>query len=477
MTHLRNTGLVALLFAASSLSAQKANIWYFGEKAGIDFNSGTATPLLNGDMIAFEGCSSICDENGQLRFYTNGGPVDPWPYDFGAVWGADHEVMPNGDLVSAGGCNSSSQGSLIVQDPGNEDHYYLFTVDCSEHQHTGGFRYSEVNMALNNGLGDVTTAGTPLLAGVRESLVGIRHSNGTDVWVLVHGGINNDTYYSFLVGASGISGPDSSVIGPVGTSSGGQMSANLSGTKLHHAESGNSSLYDFDPATGQLSNYTDLQSTAPVFGCAFAPGGRYLYVGQRLWNGHVFQYDLLAPDIQASEQSIGQVLALQTGMQLAPDGKIYIAQGGRDHLGVIHHPDSAGVTADVEVLGFYLGGRESRYSLPNFVNDLLLPSTVGIHEALPLSGTNARGSHDNLRVYPNPANDRVNLVIDARAFGKTGVIEVFDVTGKLVHSEQVASLMALQPLELSSIQQEGLYLVMLRVDGHTPRSARVVLKR
>lgn len=475
ITHMRTLLLATPFILATPAVAQKANIWYFGYEAGIDFNSGTAVPLLNGEMISFEGCSSICDDNGELLFYTNGGPVIPSIYDFGAVWNASHDVMPNGDLVSAGGCNSSTQGSLIVQDPGNDDQYYLFTVDCLENQFAGGLRYSKVNMTLNGGLGDVTTPGMPLLTGVREALLGIRHSNGTDVWVVVHGGINNDSYYSFLVTASGIAGPDTTVIGPGSNFSGGQMSTNLLGTKVHHAAGSSSSLFDFDPATGVLSNYTNLQSTSSVIGCAFAPGGRYLYVCEQQWAGDVFQYDLLATDISASEQSIAQVLAVQGGMQLAPDGKIYIAQGGRDYLGVINNPDSAGISANHQLQGLYLGGRESRHALPNFVNDLLAPSTVGINDAFPR--TNDSGSGDNLGIYPNPANERVHIVCGTGLFGERGVIEVFDATGKRVHAEQVASLGALQQLDVLSTWNEGLYLVMVRVEGQKPRSARVVVRR
>ena len=64
-----------------------------------------------------------------------------------------------------------------------------------------------------------------------------------------------------------------------------------------------------------------------------------------------------------------------------------------------------------------------------------------------------------------------------RTYLASAVIEVFDGPGKLVHAEQVVSLMALQPLELASIQQKSLYLVMLRVEGQAPRSARMVVRK
>jgi hypothetical protein len=101
---------------------------------------------------------------------------------------------------------------------------------------------------------------------------------------------------------------------------------------------------------------------------------------------------------------------------------------------------------------------------------------TGIGDVPPLE-EDAEGSADDLRVYPNPANDLVNIVCGAGLFGERAVVEVFDVTGKLVYAEQVASLMALQPVGISAEMKEGLYLLMVRVEGQEPRSARVVVRR
>jgi hypothetical protein len=101
---------------------------------------------------------------------------------------------------------------------------------------------------------------------------------------------------------------------------------------------------------------------------------------------------------------------------------------------------------------------------------------TGLGDVPPLD-ERAGGKGDNLRIYPNPSSDRVNIICDADLFGKRGLIEVFDVTGKRVHAEQVPSLNALQQLDLSSEWKEGLYLLMLRVEGQAPRSARMLVKR
>ena len=89
----------------------------------------------------------------------------------------------------------------------------------------------------------------------------------------------------------------------------------------------------------------------------------------------------------------------------------------------------------------------------------------------------ANGSGDDLRVYPNPANELLNIVADPSLFGQRAVIEVFDATGSRVYTEQVTNFSALQPLDLSQDWKEGLYLVMVRVEGRAPKAARVVVKR
>src|ERR1700749_3478508 len=86
--------LLLLFFIHTKICGQKqANIWYFGNQAGLDFNSGIPTPLLNGQTyfpsccMWNEGTSSICDSSGAFLFYTNGVKV----------WNRLQQVMANGN--------------------------------------------------------------------------------------------------------------------------------------------------------------------------------------------------------------------------------------------------------------------------------------------------------------------------------------------------------------------------------------------
>ncbi len=76
-----------IIISQNYLFAQKeANFWYFGDYAGIDFNSGQAVAITDGAMTVMEGCASMSDSTGALLFYSGGG----------TVWNKNHVAMPNG---------------------------------------------------------------------------------------------------------------------------------------------------------------------------------------------------------------------------------------------------------------------------------------------------------------------------------------------------------------------------------------------
>ena len=67
-----------------------ANTWYFGFKAGLDFNQASADSLpkvlTNGAMDAPAGSGVMSDKDGKIIFYSNGE----------TVWNGDGTVMTNG---------------------------------------------------------------------------------------------------------------------------------------------------------------------------------------------------------------------------------------------------------------------------------------------------------------------------------------------------------------------------------------------
>ena len=64
---------ILFLCFAVSYSQQQASNWYFGENAGIQFDSnGGVSAIDGGRLFTKEGCSSISDDDGNLLFYTDG---------------------------------------------------------------------------------------------------------------------------------------------------------------------------------------------------------------------------------------------------------------------------------------------------------------------------------------------------------------------------------------------------------------------
>jgi hypothetical protein len=57
-------------------------------------------------------------------------------------------------------------------------------------------------------------------------------------------------------------------------------------------------------------------------------------------------------------------------MQLAPDGKMYVARNGGAYLAVVNDPDSVGLACNFTDDGFSMSGGFSSYGLPNFPEQL-----------------------------------------------------------------------------------------------------------
>src|SRR5687768_10520011 len=132
--------LAVFFFALSfQVFSQDAKIWYFGQFAGVSFNTNQPTALGNGAMYAEEGCATITDSLGNLLLYTDGI----------TVYNRLHSSMLNGTGLASH--PSSSQGALIVPLPGSATIFYIFTTEV---QPLGKFHYTIVDLSLNGGLGD-----------------------------------------------------------------------------------------------------------------------------------------------------------------------------------------------------------------------------------------------------------------------------------------------------------------------------------
>lgn len=394
-------------------SQKESANWYFGNFAGLDFNTGTPVPLRDGKLITKEGCMSISDVNGNLLFYSDGI----------TVWDRRHEVMPNGYGLL--GHVSSTESALVVPKPGSRLLYYIFTIDrpsyfLSPEDPIDGVNFTEIDMSLNNGYGDVvvSTKNTHLVTydvndseqsefKSSEKISAVTHSNGSFVWVVTQF-VNK--FYAFKVDYNGVDkSPVISSIkekvdvlindGDINISAigymkiapnGGRIAIAHSSTSLGSPRSGRKAsgkvlLYNFDNSTGSVSNEKLVLNNNYPYGVEFSPNSKLLYItvnefdnNDRFIRSFLNQYNLESSNIRNSLKVINTSNNVAGALQLALDAKIYRAgyqlfKKGFD-ISVINSPNKIGLSCNYAHNSVNLGGPDTQIGLPVFVQSIFLAS-------------------------------------------------------------------------------------------------------
>ncbi|MCF6171936.1 MAG: PKD domain-containing protein, partial [Bacteroidales bacterium] len=388
-----NTLLILLfIFTGLVVNAQnQANIWYWGENCGLDFNSGI--PANTNEILLARGRqnSIMCDTAGDflLSFHVK------------RAVNLEDRIMPNGfDFI---GDSRATLGALIVQKPGSDHLYYLFTVDFDDWTYpTIGMHYSIVDMNLDGGLGDVTSEKNIKLNdawSASNKLLAVRHENGEDVWILTRNFKTDQYYAAFLLTASGLE--TQAVLSPVpwrnDNNCTGSMKVSLNKKYLVASYEKNETTNDFEQSidlckfnasTGNIdllytisknpNSWTNQYAPRAV---EFSPDSKLLYVTYA--NHHMegtpmelYQYDMqyIEDSLQFKESEIFIARGPTQGLQLARDGKIYCTVpkfGTHDYLSVIHEPWKRGTACNYEANAIYLDGGKTHQYLPNMLLDYL----------------------------------------------------------------------------------------------------------
>lgn len=413
-----------------TFAQREANNWYFGYNAGIHFNDDGSVSVLGGSrMRTSEGCSSMSDADGNLVLYSDGRNV----------WDRNSVLMPNGNYLGGTGLlgdPSSSQSCIVLPKKDNPNIYYVFTVDEPHHQnaavypaqftgtyeegnsnqtipdaddgYNNGLNYSVVDLSVagtNGSVGDVVTRNVQLYTydptdteqakyKCSEKVTAVENADESGYWVISH---FIDTFYAFAVTNAGVNlTPVTSQLAPVVGTAGyrrnaiGCIRASVNGNfiAIAHQQRGNSTggsttngvvyLYNFNKATGQLSNPVRIIQNFNPYGVEFSPGENKLYVSgeNQSGNGELWQYDLTAPDISASGVLIDSG-ATGTTMQLGPNGKIYKAINGASALDVINDPDADGTACDYSPNAVRLAqGTYSVFGLPPFLTSIFSANII-----------------------------------------------------------------------------------------------------
>lgn len=342
-------------------SQQQASNWYFGNNAGLSFNTGNPIAVTNGQLVTYEGCAVLSNDIGELLFYTDGV----------TIYNKNHAEMINGTGLL--GHSSSTHSGTIVPKPGNPNLFYVFTLDALAG--VNGFRYSVVDMSLDSGLGEVTVEKNILVySPSNEKLAIVKHSNNTDYWVITHGW-NNNLFNSYLLTASGLSPvPVVTSIGTVITgnteSVWGYMKIASDGSKLAVCNMlNNIQLFNFNNSTGEISNQLTLYEGEGAYGVEFSPNNDLLYVTIGDASPYkIRQYNLNDSDIIGNAYTHYYSDILPAALQIAPNNKIYFAQLGKSKLGVINNPNVIGAGCSVQYDAVDLNGKTCFLGLPTFAS-------------------------------------------------------------------------------------------------------------
>lgn len=374
----------------------EADNWYFGEKAGLNFSTCNPTILTGSALNTIEGVATISAPDGQLLFYTDGI----------TVWNKQHLQMENG--FGLNGDPSSTQSAVIVPLPGNTNIYYIFTIDAeSGHK---GLCYSIVNISNNGGLGKVIEKNTILLNQAHEKLTAVRHANKNDVWVITRQ-LDSEKYFTFLVTSEGIINTpiisnSGNYIGPTQHKSRGYLKTSPDGSKIVSAFNNVPflELSYFNNQTGVISNTLKIaarpypESSTSVmssYGVEFSPNNQQLYIATSIVrdvyctnciraNNYIHQYNVTTFDSLAIAHSVVLIdsgataakpgITVYGAIQLAKNGRMYIAQVNENTLSVINNPDASGISCGFAANSISLGGKISMGGLPTFIQSYFDPN-------------------------------------------------------------------------------------------------------
>lgn len=344
----------------------RGNIWYFGNKAGINFNPlfktppGLAVALSNSAMDATEGCAIICDRNGDVIFYTDGDKV----YDK-----TDTQID-----VGIGGDPTSSQSSLIVPVPGDETLYYIFTTQAINGTSANELRYSLFDLKQNSGKGLVVKKNILLFGKSTERIT----ASGT--WLIAHE-YGNNTFRTYQISPQGIGDPVYSSIGSdhsfkIQQNGEGYMKLgprdNLAVALSTPGTQNLIELFHLNDTTGAINNYRKIDLKEPngqVYGIEFSPGGNKIFASVKGTPSPslIFEYFIDSLEQPYFRQQISQPFELGA-MQLGPDGQIYVAINGSGVLGTINANEDTTQVSAYNPNGFTLAaGTTSKLGLPNFI--------------------------------------------------------------------------------------------------------------
>ncbi|GDX48351.1 hypothetical protein LBMAG25_11690 [Bacteroidota bacterium] len=498
--------ILLLLFIALNIdSTAQPTHWYFGKEAGIIFNNVSVVADTSGKLRSIEASACIDFSDGTF-IYTNG-------Y---RCWDNNHQLITNSDsifkfLMTTNYLpiyygNTSVNGCKLL--PFNDFVYVLV-----DNQYGGSaldlgiyaYKIYRNNQAFHISVESIRQLINHNNIHTIESLAACKHANGRDYWLVSHLVDSTNTFIKFLVAPDTIYSMPNQKIGSIeyylNSELSGQTLFNQSGTKLYMSHwNGLIDVFDFNRCTGELKNFVNIKpgtfnpgfyNKERVYGMSVSPDGSKIYASGWKW---LIQYSIDTNTNQLLSQDTiwnnpyfpsynfcdnnNCVVPLQH--QLAPNGKIYIANGTaiidqpsnndtiQTYLSVINNPNAQGSACNFQPYAVSLLGRKSWACLPNNPNYNLGPLAGSPCDTLTTSNE-LKPNKNIVRVYPNPASDYITLFVPRLT--KAWQFALYDIQGREVL--HVNSRGAFRSINISHLAQ-GMYLWKLVYEDGKVENGKMV---
>lgn len=497
----------SFLVLNSFAQGKYGNYWVFSHFLGLNFNY-SPVPVVDTSRIYGPQLptSSICDYNGKLVCY-----VGTWKWaDFDIrIYNKYHTLLKGGDslfVLNSGQYTQYSGYTALLPFSESVDSLMLVKFSVNEILSNHNLNYSLIDTRAYVDTGMIYSANNKVFdfKGVIGAIGYIRHANGRDWWILIHGYPNNK-FHKFLASPWKVEYMGEQAIGSVSGildttfsnwESMGEISVNLNGDKLALGNFGGLiEFYNFDRCSGLLSNPITLQrinvsnnNILNMQAANISPSGRFVY-GVSYYNqppgpgpnpvsynlGQIVQYDLQAAD-PANDTvvvySFRDIDSYIDQFEYGPDGRMWFTGRSPDlpgnlsypHDSMLHFiefPDVKGHACNVKFNQVYLNGREANSGLPNMPNYNLGPVDGSVCDTLGLDAVGVNpdwvsSENSKPKIYPNPSGT-LGAVLSIPLPQRMNRVCIYDATGKLIWETQSVS----DTIHLPGHLPAGLYRVVV----------------
>ncbi|MCC7466569.1 MAG: T9SS type A sorting domain-containing protein [Saprospiraceae bacterium] len=456
--------LLICLFSITSSAQKEAWNWHFGSYNTLRFTENSVTVEANNNLRSRKSPFSMSDSEGNLLFYGRlGNEIYGNNVHAGAIYNRFHTPMPNGSMHAY---ETSLQSATAFPKPGSAHQYYVVNLSAEAPNAGRTFRYSVIDMDLDNGRGDVSQKDIFIANYLLDGLSVTKSVGQESFWISTIRYLYPISDIDYVVDLQ-IYRADSNGIqlwsAYEDTSSLGynHLKFSPSGRFLHHRNK----VYDFDPVLGEVTGYRNIGNYefTSIFNdkSEFSADSKVLYTFGPSTTGYcIAQYDLTKANpledvhiIEGNGSTTGCNGLIKGGMQLGPDGRIYINVNFSSFLNRIEHPEIIGPGCSYNANQLELNNYEFFYDFPIFPTNYLAASTT--------TNVSDLADAEEWQLFPNPVQDVFTLSSNSNSPGNFQMT-IFDSSGRILAYQSINA-----PAFRVDMQAypEGFYFVQVLSEG------------